>query len=309
MERKYFESPIFYMGNKYKLLKQIIPLFPKECNTFVDLFGGSGVVSMNYKGKERTIYNEFNTNVYELVKIFVENSFEELDTYFQSVVDKYNLITGKRRSMFDSEEAFLKDTNEKKERYNKFREYYNKSEKKDYRDLYVLSIFSCNHLIRFNKNNEFNASFGANGNYNDNLKEKIKNGCKLFNGITILSNNALEINVNKLTEQDFVYCDPPYLNTTAVYNEKRAFGNWDMDCDLKLFSILEELNSKNVKWAFSNVFVNRDTINTHLIDWCNKNNWNVFHLSRNYNPFCRGNSNNDEVLIINYQPTCPKLDK
>ena len=41
VENKYCESPIFYMGNKHKLLKQIIPLFPDECDTFVDLFGGS----------------------------------------------------------------------------------------------------------------------------------------------------------------------------------------------------------------------------------------------------------------------------
>ena len=52
---KYLESPIFYMGNKYKLLKQLIPLFPKQCDTFLDLFGGSGVVSMNYQGTRKTI--------------------------------------------------------------------------------------------------------------------------------------------------------------------------------------------------------------------------------------------------------------
>lgn len=39
--KKYLESPIFYMGNKYKLLKQLIPLFPDKCKTFLDLFGGS----------------------------------------------------------------------------------------------------------------------------------------------------------------------------------------------------------------------------------------------------------------------------
>ena len=35
-------SPIFYMGNKFKLMKDLKELFPKECDTFVDLFGGSG---------------------------------------------------------------------------------------------------------------------------------------------------------------------------------------------------------------------------------------------------------------------------
>lgn len=45
-------SPIFYMGNKYKLLKQILPLFPETCRVFIDAFGGSGVVTMNYRGGE-----------------------------------------------------------------------------------------------------------------------------------------------------------------------------------------------------------------------------------------------------------------
>lgn len=49
-EIKYIMSAIPYMGNKYKLLKHLVPLFPKQCNTFYDLFGGSGCVSINYRG-------------------------------------------------------------------------------------------------------------------------------------------------------------------------------------------------------------------------------------------------------------------
>lgn len=300
VDKKYYESPIFYMGNKYKLLKQIVPLFPKECNIFVDLFGGSGVVSMNYKGKEKTIYNEFNPNIYELVNLFINNTYEELDKEIQAIVDKYNLVTGKKRNMFSSEEEFLADTNAKKARYNQFRSDYNFSQDKQMIELYVLSIFSCNHLIRFNKNDEFNASFGSNGNYNDNLKRKVKNGCNLLNGIETQLGDALTFDFSELTENDFVYCDPPYTNTEAVYNEKMAYGGWTEESDEKLFKILEELNSRNIKWALSNVFINRGKENIHLQDWCNKNKWNVFHLDRNYNPFSRGNSNNDEVLITNY---------
>lgn len=310
VDNKYYPSPIFYMGNKYKLLKQIIPLFPKECSTFVDLFGGSGVVSMNYKGKEKTIYNEFNPNIVKLVKLFKENTFEELDKKIQKIVDKYNLITGKKRCMFSSEEEFLEDTNSKKERYNQFRSDYNSLQEKDIINLYVLSIFSCNHLIRFNQNNEFNASFGSNGNYNDNLKKKVKDGCILLKGIETQLGDALTFDFSELTENDFVYCDPPYTNTEAVYNEKRAYGGWTEESDEKLFKILEELNSRNIKWALSNVFVNRGVENTHLIEWCNRNNWNIYHLDRNYNPFSRGNSNNDEVLITNYKNDfCQELDK
>jgi DNA adenine methylase len=282
------ESPIFYMGNKYKLLKQLIPLFPEQCNTFLDLFGGSAVVSMNYKGKNKTIYNEFNKNIVELVKLFKYSNIEDLDTYFNDKIKEFNIIsTGKdfRKNM------------ELQKGYYDFRNYYNGCLNKDYRDLYLLICYSMNHLIRFNKNNEFNASCGSTQRY---IKEKIENGNKMLQDVDILNKNCFEIDFGILNENDFVYCDPPYLNTEAVYNEKRAFGGWNIEDDYKLFSILEELNDRKIKWGLSNVFVNRDKENTHLIEWCNKNNWNIVHLNRNYNPFSRGNSNNDEVYICNY---------
>ena len=39
------KSPLNYTGGKFKLLPQILPLFPNDINTFVDLFGG-GVQSL-----------------------------------------------------------------------------------------------------------------------------------------------------------------------------------------------------------------------------------------------------------------------
>lgn len=34
------KSPLNYTGGKFKLLPQILPLFPDKTDTFVDLFGG-----------------------------------------------------------------------------------------------------------------------------------------------------------------------------------------------------------------------------------------------------------------------------
>ena len=44
---KYIKSPINYIGNKYKLISQIEPLFPRKINKFIDVFGGSGTVLIN----------------------------------------------------------------------------------------------------------------------------------------------------------------------------------------------------------------------------------------------------------------------
>ena len=294
---KYLESPIFYMGNKYKLLKQLIPLFPKQCDTFLDLFGGSGVVSMNYQGTRKTIYNEFNGNIVNLVKTMVENKPQELDLYFKDKIKQYDLETC---DIKDVDKISKAGYERRKDNYNKLRYDYNNSINKDYRDLFLLACYSINHLIRFNKDSQFNASSGK-GTYNEKRYKKICDMNEQFKNIEIFNKNCFDIDFSLLEKGDFVYCDPPYLNTEEVYNEKRAFGGWNIDDDYKLFDILEKLNDKGVKWGLSNVFVNRGKENTHLIEWCNKNNWNVYHLNRNYNPFSRGNSNNDEVYICNYE--------
>lgn len=37
------------MGGKRRLLKQLLPLFPKDINTLYDLFAGGGTISLNTK--------------------------------------------------------------------------------------------------------------------------------------------------------------------------------------------------------------------------------------------------------------------
>lgn len=39
---EYVKSPLNYTGGKYKFLPQLLELFPKQVNTFVDLFAGGG---------------------------------------------------------------------------------------------------------------------------------------------------------------------------------------------------------------------------------------------------------------------------
>ena len=50
-----------YSGNKRKLIPLIIPLVPQKTRTFVDLFGGSGIVGCNafrFNRCERVVYND-----------------------------------------------------------------------------------------------------------------------------------------------------------------------------------------------------------------------------------------------------------
>ena len=57
------------MGNKKRLIqKGLIELFPKNIDTFYDLFGGSGVVVLNTNAN-KYILNELDANTYSLYTI------------------------------------------------------------------------------------------------------------------------------------------------------------------------------------------------------------------------------------------------
>ena len=72
LTNEYIRSPIFYMGNKLRLLPKLVPLFPKDVATFYDVFGGSGCVAANAIAK-RVVYNEIYPNIVNLHKMFQEN--------------------------------------------------------------------------------------------------------------------------------------------------------------------------------------------------------------------------------------------
>lgn len=295
----YIKSPIFYMGNKYRLLPQLIPLFPAKVNTFYDLFGGSGCMSANVEA-EKIVYNEINENIVELYKLFLKYTPEEIDSRIRSYIKEYDLNT-------EGTDVRQNNPNIKEIRdyYNKnyvaFRKAYNESER-DYLMLYTLTFYSFSNLIRFNQKSDFNMPFG-NQCYHEKNYENIKEWCALIKdkNIEVKQEDAFEILQDTIFDKnDFIYLDPPYHNTCAIYNEKRAFGGWSEKDDLRLFEILEKLDKCGIKWGLSNVFKNKDYTNEHLIKWCEKNKWNVIHIDYSYYCLGRGNANSDEVYICNY---------
>lgn len=295
----YIKSPIFYMGNKYKLLDQLIPLFPTNINNFYDIFGGSGVVSANINTKYIK-YNEINENIVELYRLLLKQNPEDIDYTIKQYIHSYNLNTegtDVRQNNPDIKEVrYFYNKN-----YINFRNAYNKSDR-DYTMLYTLTFYSFSNLIRFNRNNEFNMPYG-NRCYTSKHYEQIKDWCDLLKTktIEISSKDAFDILQDTIFDNnDFIYLDPPYSNTLAIYNEKRAFGGWTIDSDYKLFTILEKLDKCGIKWGMSNVFRNKNSVNEHLIDWCSRNKWNVYHLNKTYSALGKGNANSDEVYICNY---------
>ena len=131
-------------------------------------------------------------------------------------------------------------------------------------------------------------------------EEYIKNGCDFFgrDNVCIGQADFRGLNIDNLGVNDFVYLDPPYLNTTATYNENNGWNEKDED---DLYNLCEELHSKGIKFGLSNVFENKGIKNDKLINWCEKNNWNVYTFDKfTYMACGKGNSNAKEVFITNY---------
>ena len=91
MKEKYIKSPLNYVGGKYKLLKEILPLFPNDIDTFVDLFGGGFNVGINVNA-EHIVYNDLEEHVVELLNYLSDNETEKLLSEIDSLIEKYNLI-------------------------------------------------------------------------------------------------------------------------------------------------------------------------------------------------------------------------
>ncbi|MCF0124449.1 MAG: DNA adenine methylase, partial [Clostridia bacterium] len=99
-----------------------------------------------------------------------------------------------------------------------------------------------------------------------------------------------------------IYADPPYLITTASYNEK---SGWTEDDEKNLLAFLDNLTERKIKFAMSNVLETDGKENKILKSWLdNKSNYKCNHLSFSYSNsnYHKKNtaSKTDEVLITNY---------
>lgn len=279
---EYVKSPLNYTGGKYKLLPQLLELFPKQVNTFVDLFAGGGNVSVNVKA-EKVVFNDLMWQVPEMLqefkKIGVEESLRKIDGYISS----YDL------------------SKENKEGYLALRELYNKG-KSDPLMLYTLICYSFNNQIRFNNKGAYNMPFGKDrSSFNPTLREKFIIFVQRLQSMEIQfsSKDFRELDLDTLGENDFVYCDPPYLITVASYNEN---GGWGEQAERDLLAKLDTLDKAGVKVGLSNVFESKGKENIILKEWAKG--YKVHYLDHTYSNCSYHKkdkqSKDIEVFITNY---------
>ena len=307
------KSPINYTGNKYRILPQFIKYFPKNVNKCMDLFTGGSTVAINLIANE-VIAIDNNPKVINLLRFLKKQDYLKLINKIDSTIEKYNLSNSYKYGYSYYREYVEGNNGLKKynlDGYNNLKKNYNnlsnKNTDKANLYLYLLMVYGFNNDIRFNSKGEFNLPVGKtdmNKSNRDKL-EKYINVCE-NKKINFICKDFKKIQEKEFEDIDFVYADPPYLITDAVYNENDGWGKKD---EIALLGLLDNLHNKGIKFALSNVLQKKklNIKNEILYNWLenNKDKYFVNKIDYHYRSASYNRKNRDgleeEVLITNYK--------
>ena len=299
------KSPLNYTGGKYKILNQIIPIFPNNLDLFIDMFSGGANVGINVNAK-KIICVDKQKEIIRLMDLFKKYEDGYIINKLEKIIDKYELSN----SLLNGYETY-DCTSDKglgsynKDKYMNLRSDYNNikndSIEKDFLFL-TLVIYGFNNQIRFNSDGKFNMPVGKRD-FNNSLRKNLKNFItKLKTKDIDFINSDFREFVIETYDNTLVYCDPPYFLGTASYNEN---GGWTEKDELDLLNYLAVLDSHGVKFALSNVIEHKGDKNLILDAWIKEHNYKIHLIDCDYN-----NSNYHkqegnikktiEVLVTNY---------
>ena len=306
------QSPLNYTGGKYRLLPQILPLFPKKIGTFVDLFCGGCNVGVN-AACLRVEYNDGSVQLIRLLQTLRATPQKQLLEKIYAIIAQYGLSLVSQHGYdyygCDSSRG-LGPYN--KEKFLALRAAYNQgcAEGKTGPEqdilLYVILVYAFNNQIRFNSKGEFNLPVGKRD-FNAKMEQKLLDfTAKLQEQESVFSCcDFRQYDISHLESSDFVYADPPYLITCATYNEN---GGWGEQDEKDLLAFLDSLHEKGVRFALSNVLRSKGRENAILLEWLKRNKTRYRALPLHYTyanasyhtKDKRGSA--EEVLVVNYHP-------
>lgn len=299
-------SPLNYTGGKYKLLPQLLPLFPGKIRRMIDLFCGGCSVGINVKCRE-VVLNDKNAHLIHMLQSLTSLSKEELWREVEGIIEQYGLSRSDQHGYaFYSCNSSDGMGSYNREPYLRLREDFNRCQTMDARYdimLFVLIVYAFNHQIRFNRKGEFNLPVGKRD-FNTRIQQKLSlflDRIKCGN-YTFQCKDFRETQYEAFLKDTFIYADPPYLITCAPYNEQNGWSETD---ERDLLEFLDQVHRRGNRFALSNVLDHKGKRNEILYQWleAHKGEYQAIDLNYNYS-----NSNyhtkrkeypTREILVVN----------
>ncbi len=277
-------SPFFYVGDKYKLMPQLLKLMPEKIGQYIEPFVGGGSSFLNVEG-DSYLLNDVDYYVVELHRQLGQyrGRPEELLGELYERIDFYGLSCSYRGKCVPDElkKKYVKTyySRYNKEAYLKMRKDFNQ-DKKDFLCLYLLLIYGFNHMIRFNGRGDFNLPVG-NVDFNRNVHAALRHYLAFAQTHETVFYNKDYISFLESVEfgeNVFVFLDPPYLISMSEYNKL-----WNEKKEDELCEYLDALHEKGIRFGITNLITHKGKVNRRFLEWSRK--YAAYEVQSNYISF------------------------
>lgn len=256
MKIEILSSPIRWAGSKKKVLNDMLESFIKDKENYVEPFLGSGVVMLNVLNnldelKYKNLYvNDINKNIIDFYKCL-----KRKPKYLINSLIKLSRIYN------------CKNMEEKELMYYDIRKKFNDDHSDKIVYFYFLMKVGFNGVYRENKKGYFNVPFGK--------KEKfvvqedyLYNMSKLIKKVHFYNmpyqKFLSKLDKEKILENSFIYCDPPYIPEDLAINKKQElYTNGDFN-HLELVSQLKNINESSILISMSDSYQARNIYGTNF---------------------------------------------
>ncbi|MBE7318586.1 modification methylase [Staphylococcus sp. HMSC063F03] len=279
MNKNSFIKPILkWVGGKRQLLSEIVPLIPKNINTYVEPFVGGGAVLFDIQ-PNKAIINDSNSELINVYKTIMNNPDELIE---ELKIHKLN----------NSSDYFYEIRAIDREKNYKNYTTVNKASR-----IIYLNKTCYNGLYRVNQSGFFNTPYGRYKNPDIVNEITIKALSKYFNDNHIEIYNEDYSNViSNLDKNDFVYFDPPYvpISTSSSFTGYTE-GGFTLENQKELKNYCDKLTEKGVRFLLSN------SDSEFIHDLYSDYNIKTVKAKRFINSKAKNRGEINEVLVSNYE--------
>ena len=236
--KKVIVPPIKSQGIKTKLVPWIMDLAPQVKGRWIEPFLGTGVVAFN-SGYKKAILSDSNPHIINFYKQIQSGE-----------------ITGPlMRRYLETEGAILSSAGDNGyDHYREVRVRFNKNFSPY--DFIFLSRAGFNGMMRFSKKGHWNIPFCKKPDrfaqaYVTKIVNQVENIAKIIQPEPdwVFNNRPFQEIIPLATENDIIYCDPPYYGRYVDY-----YNGWSEEDEGLLFSLLSETKAKFIlsTWHHNN---------------------------------------------------------
>lgn len=212
--------PIKSQGIKTKLVPWIQALVPDAVGRWIEPFLGTGVVAFN-SGFNQALLSDTNPHVVR----------------FYRSMQRGSITPSRVRSYLEKEgEALRRSGRSGYDHFNYIRDRFNRNQ--DPLDFLFLSRAGFNGMMRFNKKGQWNIPFCQKPerfarSYITRIVNQVSNTASLIGRDWKFITASFEKVIPQATEDDIIYCDPPYAGRYADY-----YNGWGERDEERLFNLL-----------------------------------------------------------------------